>query len=104
MCSDADGCVCYNVTIINGATCLSNNLTGVTDSIRSPIDVGETCLDADGCICNGLNQIVNGSVCQTDGTTGTLPGMADLIVSQAITSGTISRRGTLQITISYFNR
>lgn len=33
-----------------------------------------------------------------------LPGLADLIVSQAVTSGTIARRGVIEVTISYYNR
>lgn len=69
MCTDPDGCVCYNLTIVNGSRCLANNLTGTTDSILTPVDIGEYCLDADGCTCNRTNTIVNGSVCQTDGLT-----------------------------------
>ena len=69
-----------------------------------PISVGESCLDADGCICNGSNRIVNGSICQTDGLTGMLPGQADLIVNQTLSSGTINRRGVIEVTLTYFNR
>lgn len=104
ICTDPDGCVCYNLTIVNGSRCLANNLTGTTDSILTPVDIGEYCLDADGCTCNRTNTIVNGSVCQTDGLTWMLPWFSDLIISQALTSGTIARRSTIEITISYHNR
>lgn len=102
-CTDPDGCTCYNVTIVNGSICLPNTLTGVTDSIRTPIDVGEVCTDADGCICNSSNVILNGTVCQTDGLTGVIPGSADLVISQAVTSGTIGRRTMIDITLTYYN-
>jgi len=104
VCTDPDGCVCYNVTIVNGSRCLANNFTGVSDSIITPIDIGLVCTDADGCICNGLNTIVNGGVCQTDGLTGYLPGFSDISVYQTITSGSISRKWQLDITINYINR
>lgn len=80
------------MTIVNGSRCLANNFTGVSDSIITPIDIGVVCTDADGCICNGLNTIVNGGVCQTDGLTGYLPGFSDISVYQTITSGSISRK------------
>ncbi len=102
-CTDPDGCSCYNVTIVSGSICLPNTLTGVTDSIRTAVDVGQVCTDADGCICHGSNTILNGTVCQTDGLTGVLPGSADLVISQAVTSGTIGRRSTIDITLSYYN-
>lgn len=104
LCSDTDGCVCYNVTIVNWSRCLANTLTGTTDSTLTPIDIWEVCLDADWCICNANNNIINGSVCQTDWLTWTLPGQSDLIISQSITSGTIARRGIIEISINYYNR
>lgn len=102
-CSDPDGCSCYNVTIVNGSICLPNTLTGVTDSIRTAIDVGQVCTDADGCICHGSNAILNGTICQTDGLIGMLPWSADLVISQAVSSGTIGRRSTLDMTLTYYN-
>ena len=104
VCTDPDGCVCYNVTIINGSRCLANNFTGVSDSIITPIDIGVVCTDADGCMCNGLNTIVNGGVCQTDGMTWYLPWLSDVSVYQTVTSGTITRRWQIDITINYINR
>lgn len=104
VCTDPDGCVCYNVTIVNWSLCLANNFTGVTDSIITPITIGVVCTDADGCMCNGLNTIVNGWVCQTDGMTWYLPGLSDVSVYQTVTSGTITRRWQIDITINYINR
>ncbi len=104
VCTDPDGCVCYNVTIVNGSRCLANNFTGVSDSIITPIDVGIVCTDTDGCLCNKLNTIVNGAICQTDGLTWYLPWISDLSVYQTITSGSILRKWQLDITINYINR
>jgi len=83
---------------------LANNFTGVSDSIITPIDIGVVCTDADGCMCNGLNTIVNGGVCQTDGMTWYLPGLSDVSVYQTITSGSITRKWQIDITINYINR
>lgn len=104
VCTDPDGCVCYNVTIVNWSRCLANTFTGISDSIISAVSVWSVCTDADGCLCNNLNTIINGAICQTDGLTGYLPGAADLSVYQAVTSGTISRRGQIDITVNYINR
>ncbi len=103
ICTDADGCVCYNVTIINWSRCLANNFTGVSDSIQSSISVGAVCTDADGCVCNSLNAIVNWSICQTDWLTWFLPWAADLVVYQVVSSWTIARRWQIDITIYYIN-
>lgn len=103
-CTDPDGCVCYNVTIVNWSRCLANNFTGVSDSIITPISVGVVCTDADGCLCNNLNTIVNGAVCQTDGLTWYLPWASDVSLYQTVTSGTITRKWQIDITINYINR
>lgn len=104
VCTDPDGCVCYNVTIVNWSRCLANNFTGASDSIITPIDIGVVCTDADGCMCNGLNTIINGGVCQTDGMTWYLPWLSDVSVYQAVTSGAITRKWQIDITINYINR
>lgn len=104
VCNNPAGCICYNVTIVNGSMCLANNFTWVSDSIISSIEVWSVCTDVDGCRCNSLNTIINGAICQTDWLTGYLPWAADLSVYQTVSSGTISRKWKIDITIHYMNR